>query len=103
MAELTVDTVTMRPRAPLKATWGVLDERELLRVRLDFGDGDFGDGEAAPLELYDGVSLATVRAMATRLVGVASSTRRSKAQSHRPSSLSKAAVRKCSPGMNMTT
>jgi L-Ala-D/L-Glu epimerase len=60
MAELTVDTVTMRPRAPLKATWGVLGERRLLRVRLDFGDGDFGYGEAAPLELYDGVSLATV-------------------------------------------
>jgi L-Ala-D/L-Glu epimerase len=60
MAELTVDVVTMRPRAPLKATWGVLDERELLRVRLDFGDGDFGLGEAAPLELYDGVSLASV-------------------------------------------
>ena len=60
MAELTVDTVTMRPRAPLKATWGVLDERELLRVRLDFGDGDFGLGEAAPLELYDGVPLASV-------------------------------------------
>ena len=60
MASLTVDTVKMRPLAPLKATWGVLDERELLRVRLDFGDGDFGEGEAAPLELYDGVPLSTV-------------------------------------------
>jgi L-alanine-DL-glutamate epimerase-like enolase superfamily enzyme len=60
MASLTVDRVTMRPLAPLKATWGVLDERELLRVRLDFGDGDFGEGEAAPLELYDGVPLSTV-------------------------------------------
>jgi L-alanine-DL-glutamate epimerase-like enolase superfamily enzyme len=60
VATLTVDSVTMRPRAPLKATWGVLDERELLRVRLDFGDGDFGEGEAAPLELYDGVALSTV-------------------------------------------
>ena len=60
MAELTVDRVKMRPREPLKATWGVLDERELLRVRLDFGEGDFGEGEAAPLELYDGVSTASV-------------------------------------------
>jgi L-Ala-D/L-Glu epimerase len=60
MAELTVDHVRMRPLTPLRATWGVLDERELLRVRLDFGDGDFGEGEAAPLELYDGVSLASV-------------------------------------------
>ena len=48
-------------------------------------------------------TLATVRAMATRLVGVASSTRRSNAHSHRPSSCSSAAVRKCSPGMYMTT
>jgi L-Ala-D/L-Glu epimerase len=60
MAELTVETVTMRPRAPLEATWGVLEERPLLHVRLDFGDGDCGYGEAAPLELYDGVSLASV-------------------------------------------
>jgi len=60
MAELTVDLVRMQPRAPLRAAWGVMDERELLRVRLDFGDGDFGDGEAAPLEDYDGVPLASV-------------------------------------------
>ena len=60
MAELTVETVRMRPRAPLRATWGVMDERVLLHVRLDFGDGDFGVGEAAPLELYAGVPLASV-------------------------------------------
>jgi L-alanine-DL-glutamate epimerase-like enolase superfamily enzyme len=60
MAELTVDLVRMHARAPLKAAWGVMDERELLRVRLDFGDGDFGEGEAAPLEAYDGVPLASV-------------------------------------------
>ena len=60
MAELTVDSVEMRPLTPLKATWGVMERRELLRVRLDFGDGDFGEGEAAPLELYDGVPLAAV-------------------------------------------
>ena len=29
-------------------------------MRLDFGDGDFGLGEAAPLEPYDGVSLGAV-------------------------------------------
>ena len=29
-------------------------------MRVDFGDGDFGMGEAAPLEPYDGVSLASV-------------------------------------------
>jgi L-Ala-D/L-Glu epimerase len=62
MAELTVDRVRMQPRAPLKAAWGVMEERELLQVRLDFGDGDIGEGEAAPLEAYDGVSLASVTA-----------------------------------------
>ena len=60
MAELTVESVVMRPKAPLRATWGVMEERQLLRVRLDFGDGDFGEGEAAPLELYDGVSISSV-------------------------------------------
>ena len=57
MAELTVDSVQFKLRAPLRAAWGELAEREVLRVRVDFGDGDFGMGEAAPLEPYDGVSL----------------------------------------------
>jgi L-alanine-DL-glutamate epimerase-like enolase superfamily enzyme len=60
MAELTVERVQMRPLMPLQATWGVMEERELLRVRVDFGNGDFGLGEAAPLELYDGVALSSV-------------------------------------------
>jgi L-alanine-DL-glutamate epimerase-like enolase superfamily enzyme len=52
MAELTVDTVRMRPHEPLWAAWGVVH----------FGGGDVGEGEAAPLEGYDGVPLAAVRA-----------------------------------------
>ena len=60
MAELTVDSVRFPLRAPWRAAWGELSEREVLRVRIDFGDGDFGMGEAAPLEPYDGVSLASV-------------------------------------------
>jgi L-alanine-DL-glutamate epimerase-like enolase superfamily enzyme len=60
MAELTVDSVQFKLRAPLRAAWGELAEREVLRVRVDFGEGDFGMGEAAPLEPYDGVSLASV-------------------------------------------
>jgi L-alanine-DL-glutamate epimerase-like enolase superfamily enzyme len=60
MAELTVDSVRFSLRAPLHAAWGELSEREVLRVRIDFGGGDFGMGEAAPLEPYDGVSLASV-------------------------------------------
>jgi L-alanine-DL-glutamate epimerase-like enolase superfamily enzyme len=62
MAELDVRPVTLRLRSPLTAAWGSLSERELLHVRVDFGDDDFGEGEAAPIEGYDGVSLAAVRA-----------------------------------------
>jgi L-alanine-DL-glutamate epimerase-like enolase superfamily enzyme len=62
MATLSVDTVRLALRAPLRAAWGELRERELLRVRLEFGADDYGEGEAAPLEAYDGVSLAQVRA-----------------------------------------
>ena len=37
-------------------------ERELLTVTLTDADGVSGYGEAAPLEAYDGVSIARVRA-----------------------------------------
>jgi L-Ala-D/L-Glu epimerase len=72
MAELTVDRVRMQPLEPLKAAWGVMDERELLQVRLDFGDGDVGEGEAAPLEEYDGVPLESVIAALDAYAGVLS-------------------------------
>ncbi len=49
-------------RAPLRTSWGEMREREILRVRLAWSDDDFGVGEAAPLELYDGVSTAAVSA-----------------------------------------
>jgi L-Ala-D/L-Glu epimerase len=62
MATLSVEPVRFRLREPVRAAWGVLTERELLHVRLDFGDGDYGEGEAAPLEPYDGVPLAAVQA-----------------------------------------
>jgi len=61
MASLTVTSYTLRLRTPLRAAWGELSEREVLQVRIDFGDGDFGLGEAAPLEGYDHVSFAAVR------------------------------------------
>jgi L-Ala-D/L-Glu epimerase len=61
MAELSVRPLHLHMRSPLHAAWGVLSDRELLQVRVDFGDGDYGDGEAAPLEDYDGVTLAAVR------------------------------------------
>jgi L-alanine-DL-glutamate epimerase-like enolase superfamily enzyme len=46
----------------IKASWGELSEREILVVRLDHPDGTWGEGEAAPLEPYDGVSIAQVKA-----------------------------------------
>ena len=62
MAELTVETVRLPMPAPVATAWGSLAERELARVRLRFGPGDAGEGEAAPLEPYDGVPLAAVLA-----------------------------------------
>ena len=75
---LEVVPVRLRLRAPLRTAWGELAERELLRVRLRWGDGDSGLGEAAPLEPYDGVPLGarsrrrwtpTRRCCATRRAG----------------------------------
>jgi L-alanine-DL-glutamate epimerase-like enolase superfamily enzyme len=62
MALLAVESVRLRLRSPLRTAWGELHERELLRVRLEFAPDDVGFGEAAPLEAYDGVPLAAVRA-----------------------------------------
>jgi L-alanine-DL-glutamate epimerase-like enolase superfamily enzyme len=59
---LRVEGVALRLREPVRAVWGVLAERELLRVELEADDGLVGLGEAAPLEPYDGVPLAAVRA-----------------------------------------
>jgi L-alanine-DL-glutamate epimerase-like enolase superfamily enzyme len=59
---LEVRPVRHELRAPLRTAWGELRVRELLEVRLEVAPGDFGEGEAAPLEPYDGVPLAAVRA-----------------------------------------
>jgi L-alanine-DL-glutamate epimerase-like enolase superfamily enzyme len=45
----------------MRSAWGTLTERELLRLRVEDADGHAGVGEAAPLEPYDGVSLADCR------------------------------------------
>lgn len=60
--KLTVRAVTYTPDTPIATAWGTLTKRETLRVRVDFPDGLHGEGEAAPLEPYDGVSLAAVQA-----------------------------------------
>jgi L-alanine-DL-glutamate epimerase-like enolase superfamily enzyme len=62
VARLAVEPVALALRTPLRSAWGELRVREVLRVRLEFGGDDWGEGEAAPLEPYDGVPLAAVRA-----------------------------------------
>ena len=59
---LEVEPLDLALRAPLRFAWGELATRELLSVRLIAEDGTEGRGEAAPLEPYDGIALATVRA-----------------------------------------
>jgi len=60
--ELRAEPQTLRLRQPIRAAWGTLGERTVLRVELEAEDGLVGLGEAAPLEPYDGVPLAAVRA-----------------------------------------
>jgi L-alanine-DL-glutamate epimerase-like enolase superfamily enzyme len=62
MPQLTVRTVRHELRVPLRAAWGELHVREIVLVRLAWSDRDYGEGEAAPLEPYDGVSTAAVLA-----------------------------------------
>jgi L-alanine-DL-glutamate epimerase-like enolase superfamily enzyme len=59
---LAAEGLSLRLCEPVRAAWGVLAQREILRVRLAAADGLVGFGEAAPLEPYDGVPLAAVRA-----------------------------------------
>jgi L-alanine-DL-glutamate epimerase-like enolase superfamily enzyme len=62
MPRLEVTRVRLPFRLPLATSWGELDDRELIRVRIVWADGDFGLGEAAPLEPYDRVPTAAVMA-----------------------------------------
>lgn len=60
--DLSARRRTLALRRPLRFGWGTLTERELVEVALSAGDGPVGRGEAAPLEGYDGVSVASVLA-----------------------------------------
>jgi L-alanine-DL-glutamate epimerase-like enolase superfamily enzyme len=60
--KLTVTPVTVPLRIPFTAGHGTVTDRELLLVALAAADGLTGFGEAAPLESYDGVSVAEVHA-----------------------------------------
>jgi L-alanine-DL-glutamate epimerase-like enolase superfamily enzyme len=50
----------LRLREPLETSYGSVSERELLIVALTDEDGVTGYGEAAPLQAYDGITLARV-------------------------------------------
>ncbi|HEX4115301.1 MAG TPA: enolase C-terminal domain-like protein [Solirubrobacteraceae bacterium] len=50
----------LRLREPLQTSYGAVAERELLVVAITGEDGLSGYGEAAPLQAYDGVSIARV-------------------------------------------
>ncbi len=52
---LTVERRTLELREPLRTAFGTIAERELALVTLTGEDGLSGCGEAAPLEVYDGV------------------------------------------------
>jgi L-Ala-D/L-Glu epimerase len=59
--QLEVERRNLHLREPLQSAHGETAERELLEVRLSDRDGIDGRGEAAPLQPYDGVSLARVQ------------------------------------------
>jgi L-alanine-DL-glutamate epimerase-like enolase superfamily enzyme len=59
---MSVTECVLRLRRPLESAYGAVHERELLTVALTDSDGVSGFGEAAPLQPYDGVSTARVRA-----------------------------------------
>jgi len=58
--QLTVDALSRPLRAPFPAGHGTVTDRPLVLVTLRAADGAVGHGEAAPLESYDGVSVADV-------------------------------------------
>src|ERR1700735_1568050 len=63
---MAVRRVVLRLREPLRTSYGSVAERELLIVALTDDEGVVGYGEAAPLEAYDGVSIARVQAALER-------------------------------------
>jgi L-alanine-DL-glutamate epimerase-like enolase superfamily enzyme len=57
---LSAETISMPFRAPFATGHGTITDRPLVLVTLRAADGVVGYGEAAPLESYDGVSVADV-------------------------------------------
>jgi L-alanine-DL-glutamate epimerase-like enolase superfamily enzyme len=59
---VTIAARTLRFRAPMQTSYGVVERREIFELEIAGDDGVAGRGEAAPLEGYDGVSPARARA-----------------------------------------
>lgn len=62
--EVEVERVTLRLRAPLRAAWGTVEQRELLRVRVRDEQGRAGIGEAGAMPGFDEVTEEQARAAA---------------------------------------
>jgi L-Ala-D/L-Glu epimerase len=63
---MVVQRQSLHLREPLQTSYGSVAERKLLIVTITDEDGVSGYGEAAPLEAYDGVSIARVEAALER-------------------------------------
>jgi L-Ala-D/L-Glu epimerase len=70
--KLELERRTLRLKQPLRTSYGELTERELLAVSITDEQGVTGYGEAAPLELYDGISIARTQTALERYVPVLS-------------------------------
>lgn len=68
--KLELERRTLELASPLQTSYGPVSERELWQVAITADDGVTGYGEAAPLEAYDGVSSARVRAALESYVAV---------------------------------
>jgi L-alanine-DL-glutamate epimerase-like enolase superfamily enzyme len=62
MAVLTSRRESLPLRRPFRAAWGELRSREIVRVAIEWSEADWGEGEACPLEPYDGVPAPAVLA-----------------------------------------
>jgi L-alanine-DL-glutamate epimerase-like enolase superfamily enzyme len=68
--KLELERRTLRLKQPIATSYGELTERQLIAVTLTGDDGVVSYGEAAPLELYDGVSIERVESALQRYVPV---------------------------------
>ncbi|QEC48867.1 o-succinylbenzoate synthase [Baekduia soli] len=68
--DVAIEPVTHRLRTPLRTAYGEVADRGAFVLTLTARDGVAGRGEAAPLEAYDGVSLAIVSEALQRYAAV---------------------------------